>query len=527
MKTLQKKHLFAIALAFVFLLGGCSSSKKRIHLIGDSTMADYEENVTQMRGWGEMFRLFAPDGVTVLDHAKPGRSSRSFYDEGRWEVVKEQIMPGDIVLIQFAHNDEKDQGRDGADGRGSAPWTTYRSYLKKYIDETRQLDATPILVQPIVRRYFDGVNLTARACHNIGCPTDSTLDYTAAMRSVAQETNTPIIDLCAKSRQIVEAYGPVESKTQLFVKADNTHPSMKGAALFAMAAAEMLDTLGVWTPGSVKHPDIVSNPSSYNFGEVFIGDTVWQTFDFIDFKGISTLTPKFLSHREYITIIAPDGVKLATDLKSPLLDSVSIYTNCGANVIAFYSPRTSLKEVINLRVVTPSATMLVPIKAQGRILSSSEDILAQWPDLQKPYESTPLSARLSLVKGVTVSDDGSFSTETRLWPEEIDENGDRFIQMTITAGSRCVKLKSISLKTSGSFSYRMSYALGKDFYRNMVIGERQMPVEEALSTDNFNTSLILRPAQSLLIRIFPWSRTSQADASFIVKDVCVTATALE
>ncbi|MEE1347416.1 MAG: hypothetical protein U0K36_05990, partial [Bacteroidales bacterium] len=142
-----------LIIILLIAFSGCSSHKKRIHLIGDSTMADYEENVTQMRGWGEMFRLFVPEDIIVIDHAKPGRSSRSFYDEGRWNAVKQQIVEGDVVLIQFAHNDEKEQGKDGVDGRGTAPWSTYRSYLKKYINETRRLGATPILVQPIVRRY--------------------------------------------------------------------------------------------------------------------------------------------------------------------------------------------------------------------------------------------------------------------------------------------------------------------------------------------------------------------------------------
>lgn len=489
-------------------------------------MADYDENVTQMRGWGEMLRLFVPDDITVLDHAKPGRSSRSFYDEGRWNDVKTQIAEGDIVLIQFAHNDEKEQGRDGADGRGTAPWSTYRAYLKKYIAETRELGAKPILVQPIVRRYFDANNLTPRARHNLGTAADSTLDYTAAMRCVAGETATPLIDLCSKSCQIVEAYGPAESKNQLYVKSDNTHTSMKGAALFALAVAEALDTMEVWKQGEVKHPKILTNLSSFDFGDVFIGDTVWQTFDAIDFDGISTLTPKFLSHRGTIKFTAPAGIKLSAGLMSPLLDSISVYTNCGADVIVHYTPRASLKEVMKLKVTTQSGVAYIPIRAQGRPLSRSESVTWQWADIQRPDDAAELSAKLSAIKGLTPAD-GAFTTEDGAWPAEIDENGDRFIQFTLTAGGRAVKIRSVSLKTSGDISYRLVCAYGKDFYRNKVLGERQRPVDQSVTSDSYSTSVTIRPGQSLLVRIYPWRLAPADKAAFSVRDVAIDANVVE
>ena len=124
-------------------------------------MADYEESTTQVRGWGEMFQQFVPQGVEVINHAIPGRSSKSFYDEGSWNNVKKQIRPGDFVFIQFAHNDEKANGEDDPQGRGTAPWSTYRHYLINYVAETRQLGAEPIFVQPIVRRSFSGNCITA------------------------------------------------------------------------------------------------------------------------------------------------------------------------------------------------------------------------------------------------------------------------------------------------------------------------------------------------------------------------------
>ncbi len=496
-----------------------------IHLIGDSTMADYEENTTQVRGWGEMFCQFVPDGVIVYDHAKQGRSSRSFYDEGRWATVKESIKPNDIVLIQFAHNDEKEKGADGADGRGTAPWTTYREYLKKYIQETRSLGAYPILVQPIVRRYFDGNVITEKGQHNLGSANDSTLSYPAAMRSVARETGTPLLDLCAKSRQIVEAFGPTESKKQLYVNADNTHTSMMGAALFALAVAESLDTMNVWT-GAIKHPDILTNPSSFDFGEVFIGDTVWQTFDVLDFKGVSTIRPLFLTHRQPIALKSTDGLLITSDIKSPRRDTLNVVTNCGTTVIAFYTPKTGKRDKAQIKISTPTSEAFITVSAQGRTIKSKQPVDAYWADFSKQEDGRDVTLAFSKLKSLTQTDDG-YITEQKAWPAEIDENGDRFIQLKLTPGNRDIKIKKISVKTSGAFSYRMSCALGNDFYHNKVIGERQWPVEDDYSTDVFSTSISVHPSQTLFIRIYPWSRKSVENAAFRASDLRIEGLAIE
>jgi len=67
----------------------------KVHTIGDSTMADYMENTTRTRGWGEMLQEFFSKEVQVINYARGGRSSRSFWEEGRWDKVKENISPGD------------------------------------------------------------------------------------------------------------------------------------------------------------------------------------------------------------------------------------------------------------------------------------------------------------------------------------------------------------------------------------------------------------------------------------------------
>lgn len=112
-----------------------SAQTVKVHTIEDSTMEDYTENTTHTRRWGEKLRELFSNEVRVINYAHGGRSSRSFCEEGLWDKVKKNISSGDYVFIQFAHNDEKEGG--------------------KYIDETRGLGGTPVLITPIVRCYFD------------------------------------------------------------------------------------------------------------------------------------------------------------------------------------------------------------------------------------------------------------------------------------------------------------------------------------------------------------------------------------
>ena len=82
-----------------------------LHLVGDSTMADKpKEPANPETGWGQALPLLLrPEAVRAVNYAMNGRSTKSFIDEGRWAAVVAALRPGDFVIIQFAHNDEKDQ----------------------------------------------------------------------------------------------------------------------------------------------------------------------------------------------------------------------------------------------------------------------------------------------------------------------------------------------------------------------------------------------------------------------------------
>ena len=194
-----------------------------LHIAGDSTAAIFAASDPTMRvGWGAVLQPFFATGVTVDDAARSGRSSKSFIDEGFWASTRGQIHPGDYVLIQFAHNDEK----VGDTARFTDPATTFPEYLKVYIRDTREAGGFAILLTPIVRRQFSG-NAIVQTHGN----------WLAAIAAVAAQTGTPLIDMTAKTRVLLEGLGPVDS-LPLFAVGDNTHLSAVGAPMVAALAVE-------------------------------------------------------------------------------------------------------------------------------------------------------------------------------------------------------------------------------------------------------------------------------------------------
>ena len=119
-----------------------------IYIIGDSTV---EDNKPPFRGWGWALPEYVAGGVQVANHAMSGRSTRSFVDEGRFDPVREGMQPGDVLLIQFGHNDEKDDAERHTDPDGS-----YQDFLRMYCRTAMDKGALPVLLSPVSRRIYVG-----------------------------------------------------------------------------------------------------------------------------------------------------------------------------------------------------------------------------------------------------------------------------------------------------------------------------------------------------------------------------------
>lgn len=210
-----------------------------LHLVGDSTMADKPPGQPE-RGWGELLRERLVEPARLVNHARNGRSTKSFRDEGRWDHVLSQIAPGDYVLIQFGHNDQKrtDAARY-ADAHGS-----YRANLLRFIAEARAAGASPLLATSVARRRFDAEGRLQQTLE----------DYPEVTREVAAEQKVPLLDLNRASGALVERLGPERSKS-LYMwiepgrwptlpegRQDDTHFVEAGAREVAGLAVEALRT---------------------------------------------------------------------------------------------------------------------------------------------------------------------------------------------------------------------------------------------------------------------------------------------
>ncbi|MFE9696686.1 rhamnogalacturonan acetylesterase [Streptomyces sp. NPDC006270] len=174
--------------------GGGRPRPRTIHIAGDSTAAAKAADAAPETGWGMALPHFLSSHLRVANHAVNGRSSRSFIEEGRLTALLADVRPGDLVLVQFGHNDQKTE--DPA--RGTDPYTTYQEYLRQYLKEARARRARPVLVTSVERRRFaaDG---TAR-------PTLG--EYPAAMRALAAEEGVPLVDVQALSLARWQELGP-------------------------------------------------------------------------------------------------------------------------------------------------------------------------------------------------------------------------------------------------------------------------------------------------------------------------------
>ena len=228
-------YFFGIFLISVILLSGCRNKKPvTIYSIGDSTMASKKADVYPETGWCQVLGEYFDESVTVRNHAVNGRSSKSFIDEGRWDAVLDSLKKDDVVFIQFGHNDEKAYDTT----RYTTPFGTYAANLEKFVKETREKGATPVLFTSIVRRKF-GDN---------GKLIDTHGDYPVATRNVAQKLDVPLIDLQILTETWINALGDEPSKAiylwtepnKRFPKGrkDDTHLSVKGARQVAILALQ-------------------------------------------------------------------------------------------------------------------------------------------------------------------------------------------------------------------------------------------------------------------------------------------------
>ena len=233
-----KFWLLPLALLLV-AFGAKAPQQITVFLVGDSTVANKPyRGSNPEKGWGQVLPLYFDGQVRVENHALNGRSTKSFRNEGHWDKVMARIKRGDYVIIEFGHNDQKTDSPD----RYADPEEEYPKLLARYVAETRKKGGTPILATPIVRRKYD----------DRGYLEETHGGYPDAVRRVAAAHGVVLLDMHARTRELLLEWGPERSK-QLFLHlqsgqydalpngaADDTHLSGTGAfKICDLAVVEM------------------------------------------------------------------------------------------------------------------------------------------------------------------------------------------------------------------------------------------------------------------------------------------------
>lgn len=265
----MKKILLAV-LTWLIFTAAMQQKVTTIFIIGDSTAAEKDlSKGSPERGWGMALQCFFDEAfIRVDNHAVNGRSSKSFLDEGRWQKVLDKIKPGDYVIIQFGHNDEKPNP-----ARHTEPGSTFDANLAKFVTETRQMGGIPVVMNPVVRRNFavkavknDDDEALRNTTFKDGAKIkegDMLKDthglYAVAPRQVADSLHAYFIDATKITHDLEQGLG-VEGSKKLHMwyqpgehpavpdgKQDNTHYNIYGAhqvaKLFADALCEKIPLL--------------------------------------------------------------------------------------------------------------------------------------------------------------------------------------------------------------------------------------------------------------------------------------------
>ena len=226
----MKLRIFIILLTFIqfsFIL--TADKTTTIFIAGDSTAAERDtSNNNPERGWGQMLQNYFNKNFVVVDnHARGGRSSKSFIGEGRWDAILKKMKKGDYAIIQFGHND----GVEDED-RHTDPDTTFLEYLTKYATDTIEHGGIPILMSPVSRRWWKN-----------GVLVDGHKGYRNGAETVSKKLKVHFVDACTITEKVILDLGEEGSKKLFMIsegKDDNTHYTIYGATTTAKLLSEAI-----------------------------------------------------------------------------------------------------------------------------------------------------------------------------------------------------------------------------------------------------------------------------------------------
>ena len=530
----MKSHFKAFNLFLLLFIGIITmSSTPTVYFIGDSTMADYDPAVyPSQRGWGQMFRNFLVGNISFVNSARNGRSSRSFYTgaDSLWAGVRTKLKTGDYVFIQFAHNDEKFGGlSDTAKlGIGTAPWGDYQDYMRRFVNETRKLGATPILVTSIVRDYFAGDSITYKGRHNLGTD-DSTLNYVRAMKAVGRQLVVPVIDHTALTRKYAEGLGATSATSIIYLSGDQTHLNQTGATIYAQLAVQEMLKQNILTGYLNASPNLVITPTSLDFGNSYISAFSNAT---ISVSGLS-LVPAAGN----VTITAPDGFQVGLTSSGTFAASVQVpYTGgnlAATDIYVHFQPTTEKVYADSMAISYGAVTKRISVKGNGLSMSSGVDVTVNFPlsanatptvtgpviALDESWTGTYVKSYSTIatwpagVTGTTVQRNSisvTASNAVDTWPAaEIDINTSRYVQFAVkpNAGTK-LTVDSIGLYAGGAggsgLKYRVLYSKDAGFSNPITLEDKTSNTSNTMVALSYKPMIQVVENEGFYLRFYPW-----------------------
>jgi len=572
-QTMQNKLFRMLLLLLTMLITvGSTDAAKKVHTLGDSTMAPYDESATNTRGWGMYFGNFLSNGWTSVNYARGGRDSRGGYNE-LWQNAKNNVEAGDYVLIQFAHNDGKYNGMDNlelqayytaqgdaknaaavkSDGRGTTPSTTYKQCLKQIIDAVKEKGATPILVSAVCRCYFGSDNkITRPGRHDLGNKYDAivegvlrtslsvgednhTYDYSYQMKQLATEENIDFIDMTTATKELYESYKTYDKcYAALFDKGaetDNTHYNLTGAMTAARLCAQLMKQQGILADNIEIPTDLSITPSAVDLGEGYLGKTAVKEL---------TLTGLGLEPASgTVTVTATEGIVLSTD-KQNWSSSLTIDYQNGSVIKTFYA-KVNLTVVGQYNGTVTAAqgdkSVNVPVTIKVVELGGGDPFTVSWTmnSTDKEKATVTGNATAADVKyeglgtygyvngfGALIAPNGS----TGEWPSAgIDDSPNQYVQFAITAPEgKKLDINSIAMKIKAQGGGALQCHA---YYSTDGFVTRKTIFSSAVLTGTWNeiTSedvVKVEEGEQLLIRVYPWSGQVDKGRWICISDVAVS-----
>ena len=558
MKLTSKVFVMAL-----LLLVGLGMQAKKVHTLGDSTMAPYDESATVTRGWGMYFGQFLTNGWTSVNYAKGGRDSYGGYNE-LWQAAKKNVEAGDYVVISFAHNDEKNGGMDGyqlkayyesigdqtaaaaVDLRGSIPSTTYKANLKKIADEAVALGAHPVFVGAVCRSYFSGNKIRRNGRHDLGDsysiltengPTtgnklpadDHTMDYTYQMEQLANEMELPFINLTEATATLYESYGDAKCHEQLFDGEGSTHFNTTGALLVARLCAQLMKEQGILAENIQVPTDLSVNPAVADLGDGYKGQTATKELTLNGFG----LTPA----EGTISITATQGIELSID-KNTWSSSLSVDYKNGTLIQNFYARVQLTTTGVFTGTITATQgdkTVEVPLTVNIVELGGGDPFSVSWPMV--PNDEATVTGGV-VATAATLTGLGKYGNvngygaliapvgSTGQWPAAgIDDDPTQYVQYAVTAPEgKELNISSIGMKIKaqggGSLQCHVYYSTDGFVTRKTIFASGVMnSTWNEVSSDDV---IKVEEGDRLQIRVYPWSKNVDNGRWICISDVAVS-----